>query len=355
MDETSKSQIEKLKKYEVPIYIYGNGLMADLLYRYLSDNNVKTKGFVVDNNYNINGRGISKSTLLSNDNEYNLVVGNKFSFLRKKEDILKEWKNCRDVFYFSDFHETGVVEAMSEDFYKNYKDEFNKVYNALNDEISKKSMQAYLNEKIYKTYKKIQPFYVKGQYLYNELPWRLTKHEVFLDCGAFTGDSAEEFICNVKEYERIICCEPDKENYKLLCNNIKDKGWEKVETYCKGLGECKKEKFFVVKNNMMSNVSDNGNHKIEIDTIDSLFDDKNVSIIKMDIEGEEMNALRGARKVLVNNRPLLMICIYHKRDDIFNVYNFINDNVKGYNFYFRCHQPYPIDAVLYAVPKERII
>ena len=75
----------------------------------------------------------------------------------------------------------------------------------------------------------------------------------------------------------------------------------------------------------------------------------------MDIEGFEVPALREGARTIATHRPILMISAYHKRDDVFNIYRYVKNIVVDYKFYFYCHQNNATDAVLYAVPIERII
>ncbi len=75
----------------------------------------------------------------------------------------------------------------------------------------------------------------------------------------------------------------------------------------------------------------------------------------MDIEGAEMGTLRGAVESIKNNRPILMLSACHKKNDLINLYNFVNNTVSGYRFYFRCHKPMPIDAVFVCSPGRKVI
>ncbi|MFH1618985.1 MAG: FkbM family methyltransferase [bacterium] len=69
----------------------------------------------------------------------------------------------------------------------------------------------------------------------------------------------------------------------------------------------------------------------------------------MDIEGAELDALKGAAETIKKNRPKLAICIYHKPSDLFEIPLFIKSLVPEYRFYLRQHQPISCDLVLYAV------
>jgi hypothetical protein len=72
----------------------------------------------------------------------------------------------------------------------------------------------------------------------------------------------------------------------------------------------------------------------------------------MDIEGAELEALRGAKNVIKHNKPKLAICVYHKPNDLISIPQYIKGLVGDYKFYLRQHQFVSWDMVLYALPKK---
>lgn len=303
----------------------------------------------------VRGGGVARSYVLENYKEYNIVAGNLACFFKSEEEIRDHWPGCKGVYFFPDMYEEArVVEAISEEFYSVTRDRFTAVREALYDEFSKESMDAFLNEKMSGDYKEILPYVVMPQYYFNDAPWLYNDDDVLFDCGAYDGDSICDFIRAVDGYSKIIACEPDPDNYVALSDNIVRNKWERIDLHRTGLSDEKKILKFSLSGDMYSKINENGDHLVEIDTIDNLLKSEKVSIIKMDIEGAEMEALTGAEETIRKYRPLLMISVYHKKDDIFNVFQFIDSKVKNYSYFFRCHKPYPIDAVLYAIPNERL-
>ena len=86
---------------------------------------------------------------------------------------------------------------------------------------------------------------------------------------------------------------------------------------------------------------------VECVPLDAVISEK-VTFIKMDIEGSEMKALSGARRLITTYKPKLAICIYHKLDDLWKILQYIHSLVPEYKFYVRHHSILYVDTVLYA-------
>ena len=99
-------------------------------------------------------------------------------------------------------------------------------------------------------------------------------------------------------------------------------------------------------------------------TVDDYFADCRITYINMDIEGAEVDVIRSAQNVIRKNRPVMGICVYHKKDDLIVIPDMICKMVDQYSFFLR---KYPSDVgeyfdgyfelnelVLYAIPNERL-
>ena len=76
-----------------------------------------------------------------------------------------------------------------------------------------------------------------------------------------------------------------------------------------------------------------------------------LDLLKMDIEGAELDALRGAAASLRRWRPKLHICAYHHIDDIVDIPLLIREIVPEYRFHFTAHVPYLNECVYYATAR----
>ena len=101
---------------------------------------------------------------------------------------------------------------------------------------------------------------------------------------------------------------------------------------------------------MTSLISDKGDFTVDVETIDNVVDSKRVTFIKMDIEGSELSALRGAETTISKSKPKLAICVYHKPEDLISIPQYINSIVPEYKFFLRHHQFISWETVLYAIP-----
>lgn len=107
--------------------------------------------------------------------------------------------------------------------------------------------------------------------------------------------------------------------------------------------------------NRNENISNDLKHATNVKgiTIDKFIEEKNitkVSFIKLDIEGAEFEALEGAKKTIQNHKPQLAICIYHKKEHLFEIPELLLNYYPGYTFRIGLHSPTFIDTVLYAFP-----
>lgn len=184
----------------------------------------------------------------------------------------------------------------------------------------------------------------------------LREGEVFADCGAYTGDTAEEFIEQMKRckraYRHIWAFEPDAENYRAALENLK--AFPDVSVIPKGVWKESGElAFFTNGNEDASYTAAQGGTASEIVPVVSLDDffssqDSLPFFIKMDIEGAEKEALLGAEKVIRQAKPLLAVACYHKTSDIYELPRTILKLRDDYRFVLRHYVYGYSETVLYA-------
>jgi len=167
--------------------------------------------------------------------------------------------------------------------------------------------------------------------------------EVFLDCGAYDGDTIASF--RKRSNGQVIAVEPDPDNFEKLKENYPD-----VIAYKCAVGARHEQLTFKAGDGPVSCFG--GDSVVECVTIDELLDGHRVTFIKMDIEGAELDALIGARETIINQLPVLAICLYHKPDDIWEIPKYIRSLSDQYNLYLRRYAEGCWEEVCYAIPKR---
>ena len=177
--------------------------------------------------------------------------------------------------------------------------------------------------------------------------------ETLFDCGAFTGDSIRKFIeYTHNKYKKILAFEPDDKNFRDMKTYIDETKLENIELMKAATGRENGYISFISTGTMGARIvsesnTDTEKTRVKIVKLDS-FIDYHPTLIKMDIEGAELDALAGASEIIKTCKPKLAICIYHLPFDFYNIPKFIKYLVPEYRFKVRQFTPGFSDTVLYA-------
>jgi len=169
-----------------------------------------------------------------------------------------------------------------------------------------------------------------------------TTNSVIVDCGAYVGDSSFMFN-SIFPSSKIYGFEPSEYNYSVFKENIKLNDLQNLIIPVKSaVGENNKIIKANIGDGLNANIKQTSSveaQEIKVDLIDVFFKNKKVSLIKMDIEGFELNALKGAVEILKRDKPILLISLYHKAEDIYTIPKFIKELNLGYSFILRHLKP----------------
>ncbi len=176
-----------------------------------------------------------------------------------------------------------------------------------------------------------------------------------IDGGACLGDSMVVFSKMVGPSGRVYAFDPVQQHVDISRHNAEQQSYRNMQLFGYGLSD---------RNVEVPPVSlaeyDHGfkSHRMSVPLcrIDDLVIDgriERIDFIKMDVEGSEMAALRGALASLKAYRPKLAISIYHKPNDLFEICSFLHDQQLGYRFFIDHYTIYDEETVLYAICTER--
>lgn len=143
---------------------------------------------------------------------------------------------------------------------------------------------------------------------------QLQPGDVVVDAGAFPGDYALFAAAKVGPSGHIYALEPDPGNREVLLSNIRKSGHQNITVIPKGLWH-QSNTLQLNTAGLASSVKDTaGSQTIEVDTLDALvaaLDLQKLDVLKMDIEGAELEALQGAACTLKKFRPYTCVASYH--------------------------------------------
>lgn len=179
------------------------------------------------------------------------------------------------------------------------------------------------------------------------------EHEVFVDCGCFNGSTAFRFAawCGVMGYDKIWSFEPDKESYEKCKNVLAHLG--KCEVLPYGISDKKGTVSFLSNGKedarIVNDIVNNDDlHTIDTISLDEFLKNEKVTFIKMDIEGAEFDAIKGAKNIIKDQKPRLAISVYHNSQHIITIPELLLNLRPDYKLYIRHYSLLPNETILYA-------
>lgn len=350
--------IEEIKSLKQPIFLWGGGIYCGYIIQYLRAHQILDDiRIVVDDEYiGINDKAIPLSQYLLKWAENSVMI---FGFYNYKT-VQKRYKQYRNkIKHIFDFRISHVGDHLLE-WNKNEAEKnlpgYQKTYEMLADDQSRLTMERYLRAAVNGEFDQLFMDCYEETAYFNSVTERLPI-DVLADCGAFTGDDICDFVKTFREYNKIYAIEPDKENVEALKNKVRTEGIRDVTVIAKGVYKESGLLHFSSGEGEASHLSASGNVEVPVLALDEIL--KGCAghiLLKMDIEGSEMDALAGAAETIAANHPCLTICVYHKEDDLIKIPQYIDSLAEPgtYDYYLRFHGLGLAELVFYAVPHTAI-
>ena len=258
--------------------------------------------------------------------------------------------------YVPDMPVADVSEYFDKDFYNANYNEIIKAYNALADEESRAIFSSVINYKLSGRMKYLLSCFSTRDEIYSLMPRESIR--VAVDAGAYNGDTAREAKAYFGGLKRIYAIEPDKRNYKKLVKYSEAEIEIDVVTinaaaWCENTDGS----FFGSGNRNSTAVAtasfEHREDDVSMVRMDGITDEK-IDYIKYDVEGAEREALLGSRDVILRDKPTLLISLYHRSRDIFELINRVSEEYPDYKLYLRrlkCLPAWEIDLIAVNDPK----
>lgn len=323
-----------LKKSDKPIVLYGMGNGADKIISVCEMYGIKVSGVFSSDSFvrpkTFHGMPVTSYTTAKSTFGDMIVL---LSFGTHLPDVIDNVKriSADSELYAPDVPVYGDT-LFCADYYESRKDEFESVYNTLADEQSKKVFRETVQYKLTGNIKCLFDCETDEDEVYGAF-FSLSGREVYLDLGAYRGDTVLSFCKRAKEWNGIIAVEPDDKTYKKLLSatehiyNIRcinaaatDRCGEIMFNMGGSRGKGAKEKEKAVKT-------------VSVDSLSI-----SPTYIKMDIEGDEDKAITGAAETIKRCKPKMQIAAYHRSGDLVDIPNQVLSLNKDYEVYLR-HNP----------------
>lgn len=181
-------------------------------------------------------------------------------------------------------------------YFEEHKQELETVYDSLADERSREVFRNLLQYKISRDIRLIEAindFPIENQYFASDII-RYQDDEVFVDLGAYTGDTIQVFEQKMQEagksVKRVYAFEPDPVTCQRLRQNTR--GYGHVECIDKGAWSEDTVLHFSSEGFWTSTFSEQGNMEVPVWALDQHINER-ITFLKADIEGSEHVAVLG--------------------------------------------------------------
>lgn len=346
--------IAQIKSHNLPVIIYGAGELAKSITKEFADSSFDVHGYAVDDAYytpnkTYFGKPVYRlSELTDQPGKYVFVLGvsDYKNENRLARDFLKNEPALRYVIMpsISD-------KAVDYNYVRDNRDAFAETYSLFDDDISRETMIDYLKVSISRNLlAKAESF---GKKYFNELTTTPESQNglAYVDCGAYDGDTIRKFLnFSGGKYSKIWAIEPDKESFAKLEDFVNRQGYKNISLFNCGLWDRKGSLHFNHGGSIYSTVSDNGGDTIPVDTLDNIIGDESVDFMKIAVQSSAFPTLKGAKSIVGNCRPILIVNIQYRAEDLITIPQFIRSLYGGYRLYLRHYDISLSQLILYAVP-----
>ncbi len=322
-----------LQQVTKPIVLYGTGDAAEKIIKELNQRHITIAGIFASDGF-VRSRSFAGFPVMSysqaKEQFGNMIVLLCFgSHLSDVIDNIKKIASEQEL-YAPDLPVSGDG-LFQEEYFAN-KSLFDETKSLLADEKSKQVFDEVIKYKLTGDI----------QHLFNcetddDENWRilsLNNHEMYLDLGAYNGDTVAQFLRLTGGLcEGMIAVEPESRNYRKLEENCSR--YSNISLINKAVGDVSTQLMFSKANGRGGAVAKGKQYLVEMDTVDNILSGKKITFIKMDLEGYEQKAIAGAEKTIKQYKPKLLISAYHRNDDLYMIPRLLLNFNPEYKMYLR--------------------
>lgn len=367
MDKEKKEYIDnylkEIKRFPY-IYLWGISESCDEAIKFFNENNIIIKGIYEMNpdkyDYKYKNIDVIKQTFDNIDLLGAIIITCSY-YETIKEQLLIKYKDIEKRLFLFDGY---FLENKGTKYYLNNKDTIVRCYNSLADNKSKEIYDKLLKYRYIRNPKLIKYLYDSRNECYLDKVFiEKYKDGLYIDAGSYNADFITTLANKVSiNNSKFYIFEPNK----IFYNNIINALDPKINYKIFNIALCDKDatmEFMQIpsstshiideKYNAYKNTVDKNNISIiETNKLDTIVTDEKVYGIKIDVEGSEESLLKGATEIIKKDRPILLLSIYHKWDDMFKLQDYLMSLDLNYKFYIRHYSLSVAKTILYCIPNK---
>lgn len=331
-----------------PKYIFGRNVYAESVLQSISIDGV-IDDYATEQEYF--GRPVVKSADVPKNALVLIVSGGRpFSARRRLQELSLE-----NLDYFSFHTHSGLSlrplvfnEGFKEDF-RDHIIDYEWIYDLLSDDLSRSIFKKLVSFRLNQDIEVLEGFESREHEQYFEDFLQLSlSGETFVDVGGFNGYNSLQFIKHCANYKEIHVFEPESRNFDLCVEALKNR--RDVTVHRLGLSS-KRQKLRFDSSGSGSKISGQGALSIDVDCLDDILEkDSQPTLIKMDIEGAELDAIAGASRTISRCAPKLAISVYHGAGDFWRIPKAVLSLHSRYRIYMRHYTESIYETVMFFIP-----
>jgi len=361
--EYINNYLKEIKKFPY-IYLWGISESCDEAINFFYNNNVTIKAIFELNpdkySYKYKDIHVIKQTFDNVDLKGAIVITCSYYETIKNKLLIKYKDIEKRLFLFDGY----FLENKTINYYLENKEVIERCYNALEDNKSKEIYNALLKYRYIRNPKLIKDLYeTRNECYLDKVFIDNYKDGLYIDAGSYNADFITTLLNKVSiNNSKFYIFEPNKMFYNDIINNLDSKINYKIFN----VALCDKDatmEFMQIpsstshiidkKYNAYKNTVDRNDIDIvETNKLDTIITNEKVTGIKIDIEGSETSMLKGAVNTIKRDRPILLLSIYHKWDDLFKLQDYLMNLNLNYKFYIRHYSLSVAKTVLYCIPDK---
>jgi FkbM family methyltransferase len=235
------------------------------------------------------------------------------------------------------------------------RDDVSRAFACLTDEVSRRQFVGHLTMRLHLDFQAL-PVNSRAHYFPTDLfPGPLAPQAVFVDAGAYDGDTIQRFLDHQQSmFGSIHAFEPDEANLARMTARISALPTalrERIFVHPVAVGANVGRRRFSAEGGMGSAMRDTGADQVDVLPIGQVVGPgDHPTYVKLDIEGAEAEALAGCRGLAADIRTILAVSVYHRPCDLWELPILLASMCPEHRLFLRTEGEDGADLICYAMP-----